>query len=124
MDHIIEKTPMDVFMKHDISSFSEVITIFGNSFLETITPEECDFAFHILLRDIKLYYSDPTTWCTYAQNLCNTIQHLTEHLSVNSKYLKEYARYMTEREQYRTFHENSAKYISEYNQIVIKWRFP
>ena len=122
-DSEFDKTPMDTFGKHDISLFSQVIHIFGESNLDTITAGECDYAFNTLLRDTTLYLKTPVTWCKYAQYLCNTIQYLTTDLSTSSAYRTEYCRFMTEREQYKAYHDDAKKFVSMYNQIVIKWRF-
>ena len=122
-DREFNKNPMETFGQHDISSFSQVIRVFGESNLDTIKAGECDYAFNTLLRDIKLYCFSPTLWRRYAQYLCNTIKYLTTDLSTDSIYKMEYARFMTEREQYRIYHNDAKEFISQYNQIVIKWRF-
>ena len=122
-DREFNKTPMETFGQHDISSFLQVIRVFGESNLDSITAGECDYAFNTLLRDIKLYLEDPTLWCKYAQYLCNTIQYLTTDLSTSSVYRTEYCIFMTERERYKVYHDDATKFISMYNQIVIKWRF-
>ena len=122
-DREFNKTPMETFGQHDISSFSQVIRVFGESNLDTITAGECDYAFNTLLRDRKLYIEDINLWCKYAQYLCDTIKYLTTDLSTDSIYKMEYARFMTEREQYKIYHDHAKEFISQYNQIVIKWRF-
>jgi len=56
---------IDTFGQYNNSKFSQIINIFGNSELSTITPGECDWAFNTLLRDANLLQTNPSIW-----NIC------------------------------------------------------
>ena len=103
-DRDFNKTPMETFGQHDISSFSQVIRVFGESNLDSITAGECDYAFNTLLRDTKQHLEDTTLWCKYAQ-----------YLSTDSAYRMEYVRFMSEREQYKVYNDDARNFILKYN---------
>jgi len=112
---------MATFGQYNNSKFSQVINIFGNSELSTITPGECDWAFNILLRDTNLLQTNPSIWNIFAEYLADTIKYITAQLDVKtSNYKQEYPRFMNERETFR----NSATttYISLYNNNILDWR--
>jgi len=109
------------FGKYNNSTFSQIIDIFGNSELSTITPGECDWAFNTLLRDTNLLQTNAPLWNIFAEYLVDTIKYTTEQLDVKtSKYKHEYPRFMNERETFRN--PATTKCISIYNNTILNWR--
>ena len=121
-DSEFDKSSMETFNKHDPANFLQKVRIFGDSTLDSITAEECDYLFNGLLLDKNLYNRCPVLWNNYASYLCDTIAYLTSLISIKHSYSKEYVRFMQEREFYRNNHKDSTFYLSKYNNIIIDWR--
>jgi hypothetical protein len=112
---------MTTFGQYDNRKFSQIIDIFGNSELSTITPGECDWAFNTLLRDTNLLHTNLPIWNIFAEYLSDTIKYITGQLDVKtSTYKAEYTRFMKEREAFRN--PTTTKYISIYNSNILDWR--
>jgi len=123
-DPYLQFSSADTFNSHNFNKFIQVVRIFGDSPLSSITPGECDYAFNCLLRDKELHATHKLFWNTLAKCLCDTIQLLTTNLPINNAYKKEYCRFMNEREKYRNYHDDIPQVLTLYNTNVIQWRFP
>lgn len=122
-DREMDTTGIDSFGKYNPTHFAQKIQIFSKAHLNTISAGECDFIFNGLLQDETLYQNNQKLWECITEYMIDTIAFLTQDMSIDDPYRKEYARFMTEREKWRNNHQGTKKYVPEYNDKVIQWRF-
>jgi hypothetical protein len=113
-----DKSPINTFNTYNASSFAQLIRIFSNYKLNSISPAECDLLMNTLLRDTTLFNENYNTFINIANHLIHCIKILLQSKNFNKQmYRLEYAKFMNEREKYRN--STNTDIISKYNNQII-----